>query len=102
MGEITPEWKNMWGAKVKWPIDMPDDLLKDAIETVAKALEDFPDFETDGLRVAEQVKREFDERWSMSWHCIIGKNFGSYVTHESQRFIYFYYGDKAVMLFKAG
>jgi dynein light chain LC8-type len=98
----TLEWKNMWGARVKWPADMPDDMLKDAVETVGRALETFPDFEQEGNQVVERVKKEFDERWSPSWHCIIGKNFGSYVTHETKRFIYFYFGDKAVMLYKAG
>ncbi len=55
-----------------------------------------------GLECAERIKTEFDERWSPHWHCIVGRNFGSFVTHETKRFIYFYLGDKAVMLFKAG
>jgi uncharacterized membrane protein len=25
-------------------------------------------------------------------HCIVGRNFGSYVTHETKHFIYFYLG----------
>lgn len=40
MGESAPqEWKMLWGAKVKWPADMADDLLKFAIETATKHLE---------------------------------------------------------------
>jgi len=30
----------MWGAKVKTPVDMPDDMLKDAIINVTKALDE--------------------------------------------------------------
>ena len=31
-----------------------------------------------------------------------GRNFGSYVTHETKHFIYFYLGQIAVLLFKSG
>jgi len=33
---------------------------------------------------------------------VIGRNFGSFVTHETKNFVFFYLGDKAIMLFKAG
>ena len=55
-----------------------------------------------GLECAEIIKTEFDQRWSPHWHVIIGRNFGSFVTHETKSFIYFYLGDKAIMIFKAG
>eukprot|EP00953_Heterococcus_sp_UTEX-ZZ885_P002149 1677-Heterococcus_DN1.PRE.1 len=48
MGEEVPDWRMMWGAKVKMPVDMPDDILHDAIHTSKDALEQCTDFETDG------------------------------------------------------
>ena len=33
---------------------------------------------------------------------IVGRNFGSYVTHETKHFIYFYLGQVAILLFKSG
>ena len=39
---------------------------------------------------------------SPNWHVVIGKNFGSYAIHETRCFIYFYYNDKACMMYKAG
>jgi dynein light chain LC8-type len=81
---------------------MPDDMLKDAIETSRRIIQGVTDFESEGLACAERIKTEFDSRWSPYWHCIIGRNFGSFVTHETKNFIFFYLGDKAVMLFKAG
>ena len=39
MGEEVPDWYHMWGAKVKTPVDMPDDMLKDAIEITARELD---------------------------------------------------------------
>ena len=42
---------------------------------------------------------ELDERtvetlrkYNPTWHCVCGRNFGSYVTHETKHFIYFYLG----------
>jgi hypothetical protein len=26
------------------------------------------------------------------WHCLVGRNFGCFVTHEASRFVYFYIG----------
>ncbi len=34
------------------------------------------------------------------WHCVVGRNFGSYVTNEQKHYIYFYQGQIAVLLFK--
>ena len=31
--------------------------------------------------IAEFIKKEFDNRHAKNWHCIVGRNFGSYVTH---------------------
>lgn len=45
---------------------------------------------------------EFDKKYSPTWHCIVGRNFGSYVTHETKHFIYFYLGQVAILLFKSG
>lgn len=102
MGEEIQEWQHLWGAKVKMPIDVPDDILKAGITTVISKLDEYPDFENDGLKISEEVKKQFDEEWGGKWHCVIGRSFGSFVTHETQRFMYFYIGDKAVMLYKAG
>lgn len=48
MSEQLKEWANMWGAKVKLRNDMPDDMLRDAIETSRRVLDSGIDFETNG------------------------------------------------------
>lgn len=55
-----------------------------------------------GALIAEKIKKHFDETWSPHWHVVIGRNFGSFVNHETKRFVYFYLADKAVMIHKAG
>ena len=48
------------------------------------------------------IKKEFDRKYNPTWHCIVGRNFGNYVTHETKHFIYFYLGQVAILLFKSG
>ena len=94
----------MRNVKVKTPIDMPDDMLKDAIDTVIQEFTsiEMDDFETKGINITKRIKEHMDEKWSPSWHVVIGRNFGSMVTHETRSFLYFYYNNKAVMMYKAG
>ncbi|KAF5465454.1 hypothetical protein F2P56_015463 [Juglans regia] len=78
--------------------DMLADMQKEAVDTAIAA------FEKHGVEkdVAEHIKKEFDKRHGSTWHCIVGRNFGSYVTHETNHFVYFYLDQKAVLLFKSG
>ena len=41
----------MWGAKVKTPVDMPDDMLKDAVQTTIEKLGECENFDKDGNEV---------------------------------------------------
>ena len=38
--------------------------------------------------------------YQSTWHCIIGRHFGSYVTHEKSCYCYFYIGQMGVMVWK--
>ncbi|KAG7013650.1 Dynein light chain 1, cytoplasmic [Cucurbita argyrosperma subsp. argyrosperma] len=107
--------------------DMFGDVQKEAIDVAIAAFEKHS-VEKD---VAEYIKKEFDKRHGPTWHCIVGRNFGvfvfvfelatysmkvtqpngkvslpgpgsSYVTHETNHFVYFYLDQKAVLLFKSG
>ena len=48
--------------------------------------------------IAEIIKTEFDTMYLPTWHCVVGRDFGAYVTHETGRFIYFYIGQKGFLL----
>lgn len=50
--------------------------------------------------IAGVLKKELDVKHGNTWHVIVGKNFGSYVTHEKGHFIYFYIGPLAFLVFK--
>ncbi|KAJ7955129.1 Dynein light chain [Quillaja saponaria] len=78
--------------------DMLPDMQNEAVDIAIGAFEK-NNIEKD---VAEYIKKEFDKRHGPTWHCIVGRNFGSYVTHETNHFVYFYLDQKAVLLFKSG
>lgn len=78
--------------------DMNGPMQEDAVKIALTALEKF-NIEKD---IAAYIKKEFDKKHSPTWHCIVGRNFGSYVTHETKHFIYFYLGQVAILLFKSG
>eukprot|EP00281_Chroomonas_sp_CCMP1168_P024562 CAMPEP_0206231854 /NCGR_PEP_ID=MMETSP0047_2-20121206/11074_1 /ASSEMBLY_ACC=CAM_ASM_000192 /TAXON_ID=195065 /ORGANISM="Chroomonas mesostigmatica_cf, Strain CCMP1168" /LENGTH=155 /DNA_ID=CAMNT_0053655491 /DNA_START=53 /DNA_END=521 /DNA_ORIENTATION=- len=78
--------------------DMSEDMQQDAIDCAAQAMEKY-NIEKD---IAAYIKKEFDKKYNPTWHCIVGRNFGSYVTHETKHFIYFYLGQVAILLFKSG
>ncbi|RKF76770.1 Dynein light chain, cytoplasmic [Golovinomyces cichoracearum] len=52
------------------------------------------------LIYSQRSYEQLDDRKGPTWHCIVGRNFGSFVTHESKHFIYFYLGHCAILLFK--
>ncbi|AQK89594.1 uncharacterized LOC100382335 isoform 1 [Zea mays] len=78
--------------------DMKEEMRQDAFE-IARIAFDKHSMEKD---IAEYIKKEFDKNHGPTWHCIVGRNFGSYVTHETNYFVYFYIDSKAVLLFKSG
>jgi len=78
--------------------DMSEEMQQEAVDVATTALSKYG-IEKD---VAAHIKKEFDRKYSPTWHCIVGRNFGSYVTHETKNFIYFYLGQVAILLFKSG
>ncbi|KAI0549586.1 dynein light chain type 1-domain-containing protein [Xylaria curta] len=76
--------------------DMTEDMQQEAIDVAQEAMGKFT-IEKD---IAQHIKKTFDERKGPTWHCIVGRNFGSFVTHETKHFIYFYLGHCAILLFK--
>jgi dynein light chain LC8-type len=58
-------------------VDMTEDMQQEAVDITSAALEKY-NIEKD---IAAQIKKEFDRRHGPTWHVVVGKNFGSYVTH---------------------
>lgn len=63
-------------------VDMTEEMQQEAIDIAAGALDKY-NIEKD---IAAQIKKEFDTRYGPTWHVVVGKNFGSYVTHGEHLF----------------
>ena len=58
-------------------VDMSEEMQQESVDIASSALEKY-NIEKD---IAAQIKKEFDRRHGPTWHVVVGKNFGSYVTH---------------------
>ena len=57
--------------------DMSEAMQQESLAIAAVALEK-SSVEKD---IAASIKKEFDRRHGPTWHVVVGKNYGSYVTH---------------------
>ena len=85
--------------------DMPEKIQLEAISQGIQAfyrnIPENPEDPSDSyMKIAEEIKKEFDHKYKKSWHCIAGENFGSFVTHESKTFIFFAIANVSILLFK--
>ncbi|KAL7588501.1 hypothetical protein Lser_V15G37830 [Lactuca serriola] len=51
-------------------------------------------------QIALNLKKEFDKVYGPAWHCIVGSNFGSFVTHATGCFLYFSMEKLYILVFK--
>mmetsp|Transcript_32661 Transcript_32661/g.58578 ORF Transcript_32661/g.58578 Transcript_32661/m.58578 type:complete len:94 (-) Transcript_32661:233-514(-) len=77
--------------------DMEKDMIDDVLEFTKEAF-DACSLEKD---IATSIKRAFEKKNKGSWQCVVGKNFGSFVTHEQKSYIYFLRREWAVLLWKS-
>ena len=75
-----------------------EDMQQDAIDTASSAMEKY----ATEKEIAGFIKKEFDKKFDPTWHCIVGRSFGTYVTHEDKMFIYFYLNQYGILLMKSG
>mmetsp|Transcript_47069 Transcript_47069/g.84816 ORF Transcript_47069/g.84816 Transcript_47069/m.84816 type:complete len:108 (+) Transcript_47069:59-382(+) len=99
--KAVEEYKTLWGARILWPPDMPDDMLEMAVKTSQEALQEFGRNEAEGTKISEKIKKTLEKEYSPYWHVTVGRNFGCHAVHEKQRFVYFYVDPFAFMIYKA-
>ena len=75
---------------------MSQELINDA----KKIFCDLYEKSVNEREMAQLIKRDFDKKHLSGWHCIVGKSFSSYVTHEEGNFMQMQKGPLNVLLFK--
>ena len=51
-------------------------------------------------KIAADIQKSFERKYSTYWHCIVGDNFGSFVTHENKTFIFLEIEGLSILIFK--
>ena len=52
-------------------------------------------------QISLYFKNEFDKFGGHGWNCIVGKNFGSHVIHQTKKYIFFQFRELSILLWKA-
>ena len=74
--KIAKAWKDNEAEAIK--------TAKNAFQSSSNRVSGGPYKET-----AAMIRSHFDKHYGPHWNCIVGRSFGSYVTHEIKTYIYF-------------
>lgn len=77
--------------------DMATELQRAALYSAAQAVRLY----NTEKHIAESIKQDFDHFYHPTWHCIVGRNWGSCVTHSKQCYIRMAYKDLTILLYKS-
>ncbi|KAI3771624.1 hypothetical protein L6452_02790 [Arctium lappa] len=78
--------------------DMPAFMQIHAFRCARKTFDGLEKFSP--KQIALNLKKEFDKIYGPAWHCIVGLNFGSFVTHATGCFLYFSMEKLYILVFK--
>lgn len=76
--------------------DMPEKMQQHAVDCVSFAFNQRRILDD----IAEIIKTEFDTMYLPTWHCVVGRGLGSYVAHESKCYIFLYWGEVGILLWR--
>ncbi len=51
--------------------------------------------------VARYIKNEFDKSMGFGWNCVVGRNFGSHIVHQTKKYVFFQVRELSVLLWKS-
>ncbi|KAG9150034.1 hypothetical protein Leryth_010077 [Lithospermum erythrorhizon] len=80
--------------------DMPFSLQERAICYTRSLLSSTATNRPSPTILARAIKKEFDLLYGPAWHCVVGKSFGSFVTHSPGGFVYYSVDSLCFLLFK--
>mmetsp|Transcript_2851 Transcript_2851/g.2926 ORF Transcript_2851/g.2926 Transcript_2851/m.2926 type:complete len:87 (+) Transcript_2851:37-297(+) len=79
-------------------IDGEDTVRNYMFEYISRAYNE----RTDDKAIAEFIRERLEERDPGKWNVIVGKDFGSHVSHLSKRYGYWKLGEQYVLIWQSG
>ncbi|XP_053212590.1 uncharacterized protein LOC128396090 isoform X2 [Panonychus citri] len=77
--------------------DMSPLMQRSAVESALQALRLY----NTEKHIAESIKQDFDRIFEPTWHCIVGRNWGSCVTHTKKCYVRMICRDLTILLYKS-
>lgn len=78
--------------------DMGEKLLQSSVKACLRAFVKYPRDQM--FDIAKDIKEYMDRKTTPSWHCIVGRSFGSFGSHEAGTFLYVYVHDLGIQIYK--
>jgi len=76
-------------------VDMSDEMKEFAILVAKDALSK----KATEHEAASEIRSIFQQKYGRKWHCLVGRHYAAFVTHEEGSYIYFYIGQTGITLF---
>ena len=76
--------------------DCDDEMIEFGFTKAFEALEKY----TIEKEIANYIKREFDNKYDKTWHCIVGNDYSVSLTHDSRNFLFFSIETNYFLIFK--
>jgi dynein light chain LC8-type len=77
--------------------DIPPEISNKSVARINEAMDKYQ-IEKD---MATYVKKKMDEEFGGTWHCVVGRNFGCSITHDTKYVLFFQIDQMHVLLFKS-
>ncbi|TGZ66863.1 hypothetical protein CRM22_005093 [Opisthorchis felineus] len=78
--------------------ELPESMEGSAVSYAKDAMK----LKTTESEMAKHIKTKMDKAFGKHWHCVVGKNFGSYVTHDPGNYVFFYVDKMAFQISRFG
>ena len=70
--------------------DVTGDMMQKAFEVAQKAFAELKPGMSVNASVSETIRDEFNRIYGKSWNCVVGKDFGAFVTHCTRTYVNFF------------
>ena len=77
--------------------DMDDDYLKKVVDITMNAMIS----NKHERLISRYIKNEFDKFDGFGWNCVVGKNFGSHIIHQTKKYVFYQVRELSFLLWKA-
>ncbi|XP_074597645.1 uncharacterized protein LOC141852516 [Brevipalpus obovatus] len=77
--------------------DMPCEMQRKALHIASQACSIY----SAEKLIAESIKQDFDTTFGPTWHCVVGRNWGTCITHSRECYIRILYKDLTILLYRS-